>query len=104
MSSLIYFFKESLTGFTRNLSTSLGSIITIFLSLLIIGIFLMGGAIINNTVSSVEDKVSITAYVADDAEQSAIDAVVSNYSSVSTALRTLASPRRTRLSRTSRTR
>ena len=103
MSSLIYFFKESLTGFTRNLSTSLGSIITIFLSLLIIGIFLMGGAIINNTVSSVEDKVSITAYVADDAEQSAIDAVVS-ISSVSTALRTLASPRRTRLSRTSRTR
>ena len=78
MSSLIYFFKESLTGFTRNLSTSLGSIITIFLSLLIIGIFLMGGAIINNTVSSVEDKVSITAYVADDAEQSSIDAVVSD--------------------------
>ena len=28
MSSLIYFFKESLTGFTRNLSTALGSIVT----------------------------------------------------------------------------
>ncbi len=76
MSSLIYFFKESLTGFTRNLSTSLGSIVTIFLSLLIIGIFLVGGAIINNTVSSVEDKVSITAYVDDEAEQSQIDAVM----------------------------
>lgn len=76
MSSLIYFFKESLTGFARNLSTSLGSIITIFLSLLIIGIFLVGGAIINNTVSSVEDKVSITAYVDDEAAQSDIDSVM----------------------------
>lgn len=76
MSSLIYFFKESLTGFTRNLSTSLGSIVTIFLSLLIIGIFLVGGAIINNTVSSVEDKVSITAYVDDEADQASIDAVM----------------------------
>ncbi len=76
MSSLIYFFKESLTGFTRNLSTALGSIVTIFLSLLIIGIFLVGGAIINNTVSSVEDKVSITAYIDDDAMQSSIDEVM----------------------------
>lgn len=49
MSSLFYFFKESLTGFTRNLSTTLGSIITIFLSLLIIGIFLVGGLIVDNT-------------------------------------------------------
>lgn len=76
MSSLIYFFKESLTVFTRNLSTALGSIVTIFLSLLIIGIFLVGGAIINNTVSSVEDKVSITAYIDDDAMQSSIDDVM----------------------------
>ena len=43
MSSFFYFLKESLTGFTRNLSTALGSIVTIFLSLLIIGIFLVGG-------------------------------------------------------------
>lgn len=76
MSSLFYFFKESLTGFTRNLGTALGSIVTIFLSLLIIGIFLVGGGIVNNVVSSVEQKVSITAYVADDAEQSDIDAVM----------------------------
>ena len=32
MSSFFYFLKESLTGFTRNLSTALGSIVTIFLS------------------------------------------------------------------------
>ncbi|ACV21950.1 permease-like cell division protein FtsX [Slackia heliotrinireducens] len=76
MSSLIYFFKESLTGFTRNLGTTLGSIITIFLSLFIIGLFLVSGAIVNNIVLSVEDKVSITAYIGDEAEQEAIDAMM----------------------------
>ena len=43
---------------------------------LIIGIFLVGGLIVDNTVKSVEDKVSITAYVSDDAEQSDIDTVM----------------------------
>ena len=81
MSSLFYFFKESLTGFTRNLGTALGSIVTIFLSLLIIGIFLVGGGIVNNVIASVEQKVSITAYVSDDAEQSAIDSVMSSVQS-----------------------
>ncbi len=75
MSSLLYFFRESLTGFTRNFSTTLGSIITIFLSLLIIGIFCICGVIINNVVTSVENQVSITAYVADDASEQDIDAV-----------------------------
>ncbi len=75
MSSLAYFFKESLQGFTRNLSTALGSIITIFLSLLIIGVFMVGGVMVENVISSVESKVSITAYVADDAPQSSIDSV-----------------------------
>ena len=68
MSSLFYFFKESLQGFARNLSTTLGSIVTIFLSLLIIGVFLVGGTVINHLVSSIENEVSITAYVADDAD------------------------------------
>lgn len=75
MSSLLYFFRESLTGFKRNLSTALGSIITIFLSLLIIGIFCICGVIINNVVASVENQVSITAYVADDASEQDIHAV-----------------------------
>lgn len=77
MSSLFYFFRESLTGFTRNLSTTLGSIITIFLSLLIIGIFAIGGMIVNNIVDSVENQVSITAYIADDAQEADIDSVMS---------------------------
>lgn len=75
MSSIAYFFKESLKGFARNLSTTLGSIITIFLSLLIIGIFIVFGGIIENVVSTVENEVSITAYVADDASKSDIDTV-----------------------------
>ncbi|MBR3690331.1 MAG: permease-like cell division protein FtsX [Eggerthellaceae bacterium] len=78
MRSLAYFFKESLQGFTRNLSTALGSIITIFLSLLIIGVFLVGACIVNNLVSSIEDEVSITAYVADDAQQSDIDSLMNS--------------------------
>lgn len=77
MSSLFYFFKESLNGFARNLSTTLGSIITIFLSLLIIGLFLVAGVVVNNVVASVENQVSITAYVSDDAEEADIQAVMS---------------------------
>lgn len=75
MSSLFYFLKESLTGFTRNLSTALGSIVTIFLSLLIIGIFLIAGSVVNSIMSSVESEVSITAYVADDASDADIQAL-----------------------------
>jgi len=75
MSSLIYFIKQALQGFTRNLSTTLGSIITIFLSLFIIGVFLVGAIVIDNIVKSVEGEVSITAYVDDNAKQSDIDAM-----------------------------
>ena len=75
MSSIFYFFRESLTGFTRNLSTTLGSIITIFLSLLIIGIFCIAGAVVNNVVASVENQVSITAYVKDDARYDGVESV-----------------------------
>ncbi|MCI8469381.1 MAG: ABC transporter permease [Eggerthellaceae bacterium] len=60
-------------GFTRNLSTTLGSIITIFLSLLIIGVFLVGGTVIGHLVSSIENEVAITAYVSDEADQSQVD-------------------------------
>ena len=77
MRSFGYFLKESLHGFTRNLSTTLGSIVTIFLSLLIIGIFLVGGVVVNNVMSSVENEVSISAFIADDASQADIDAVSS---------------------------
>ena len=78
MSSLVYFIREAFKGFARNLSTALGSIITIFLSLLIIGVFMIGGVVVDNIVESVESKVSITCYIADDAEDADIQ-TVENY-------------------------
>ena len=75
MSSILYFFKQSIQGFARNLSTTLGSIITIFLSLFIIGLFLVGATVVDNIVKSVENEVSITAYVADSASEADLDAV-----------------------------
>ncbi len=77
MSSLAYFIKQAFQGFARNLSTTLGSIITIFLSLFIIGLFLVGAIVIDNIVKSVESEVSITAYIDDNAKQSDIDAMES---------------------------
>ena len=78
MSSIGYFFKESLQGFIRNLSTALGSIVTIFLSLLMIGIFMVAGVMLDNLMSSVEDEVTIMAYLSDDASEDAVDDVM-NY-------------------------
>ncbi|MCI8367258.1 MAG: ABC transporter permease [Eggerthellaceae bacterium] len=82
MSSLFYFLKESFQGLTRNLSTTLGSIITIFLSLLIIGVFLVGGVIVEHLVRNIENEVSITAHIADDASQETIDSVMSQISAL----------------------
>ena len=62
MSSFFYFIKESLKGFTRNLSTALGSIVTIFLSLLIIGVFLVDCFVVAKLVSSVASEVAIRAH------------------------------------------
>ena len=77
MSSFIYFNKEALRGFARNLSTTLGSIITIFLSLFVIGVFLVGAAVIENVVSSVESEVTITAYLSDDVSDSQVSSLTS---------------------------
>lgn len=72
MSSFFYFLRESLTGFARNLSTALGSIVTIFLSLFIIGVFCIGGFVVENVVTSVESEVSIAVFIADDASDADI--------------------------------
>ncbi|NGM16992.1 FtsX-like permease family protein [Eggerthellaceae bacterium zg-893] len=82
MSSFIYFLRESLRGFTRNLSTTLGSIVTIFLSLLIIGIFLIGGIIVDNVMSGVENEVSITAFISDDAAEEDVTSLQSYLESI----------------------
>ncbi len=76
MRKLGYFFKEALVNFRRNFSTGIGSTITIFLSLFLIGIFIFASMITQSVVTSVEDKVSITAYVDDSASEADIQSVM----------------------------
>lgn len=66
MSSLLYFVKEGLKGIRANSGTAAGSIITIFLSLFLIGVFVFADHVIDGVTSAVEDQVAITAYIADD--------------------------------------
>lgn len=69
-----YSFKEAGKHFFRNWTTSVGAVITIFLSLFIIGLFIMGSAMINSVIGSVEDQVTINAFIDDDASDKDIEA------------------------------
>ena len=69
-----YSLREAGRHFRRNWSTCLGAIVTIFLSLFIIGVFVVGSALLENMVGSVEDKVTIQAFLSDDADFEAVQA------------------------------
>lgn len=71
-----YSLREALHHFRRNWSTVLGAVVTIFLSLFIIGLFVLGSVLIGNMVGSVEDKVTIQAFLSDDANQADVDALM----------------------------
>ncbi|MEE1159556.1 MAG: permease-like cell division protein FtsX, partial [Atopobiaceae bacterium] len=58
----------------RNWSTCLGAVVTIFLSLFVIGVFALGSDLVNNLVGSVEDRVMIQAFLSDSADQAKVDA------------------------------
>ncbi len=75
MSNIAYSIREALRHFRRNWSTVFGAIVTIFLSLFIIGVFLLGSAMVTNLVGSVEDRVTIQAFLSDDAAQESVDAL-----------------------------
>jgi cell division transport system permease protein len=75
MRSLFYFIKEALINSKKNFSTTLGAILTIFLSLLVIGVFLVASLVIDKIIQSVESQVTITIWLADEAVQSDIDAL-----------------------------
>jgi cell division transport system permease protein len=60
-----YFVRESVQNFRRNWVMTLGAVITIYLSLLLVGVFFAAGAIVNNVVRSVEDKVTIQVFLKD---------------------------------------
>ena len=69
MRNLFYFIKEAFIGFGRHFSTAFGSIVTIFLSLFIIGVFMLVGLMLDNVVKSVEDEVGMSVWLSDDAAE-----------------------------------
>ena len=76
-SNIGYSFREVGHHFKRSWSTVIGAIVTIFLSLFIIGLFLLGSALLENMVGTVEDRVTIQAFLSDDADQAAVSALQS---------------------------
>ncbi len=73
MSKIIYFLKESLISSRRNLGTTIGGVITLFLSLLMVGISIMFSAMINNVTTSFEEQVNIRLYISDNATDEQIN-------------------------------
>ena len=73
-SNLGYSLREAGSHIRRNWSTCLGAVITIFLSLFVIGVFALGSNLVSNLVGNVEDRVMIQAFLSDDADQAAIEA------------------------------
>lgn len=73
-SNIGYSFREVGQHFRRNWTTVLGAVVTIFLSLFIIGVFVLGSALINNMIGTVENEVTIQAYLSDDAADDQISA------------------------------
>ncbi|MDR1421342.1 MAG: permease-like cell division protein FtsX [Coriobacteriales bacterium] len=67
MRSLWYFIRESFSNSKKNFSTTLGAIVTIFLSLLVAGVVMLASFIVEEMGNSVESQVSITIWVHDDA-------------------------------------
>lgn len=68
-----YSLREAGHHFRRNWTTVLGAVVTIFLSLFIIGLFILGSIMINGVVGGVEDSVTIQAFLSDDVDQSTVD-------------------------------
>lgn len=73
-----YSLHEAGSHFSRNLSTSLGAVVTIFLSLFIIGLFAILSSMINSVVGDVESRITIQAFLSDDADQATVDALQSD--------------------------
>lgn len=67
MSKILYFIKEALISSKRNLGTTIGGVVTIFLSLLMIGITIVFSVMIGNLATSFEDEVNLRLYISDDA-------------------------------------
>ncbi len=73
--NLGYFLKESVTSFRRNWVMSLGAVITIYLSLLLVGTSVGASMIVSQVVRSVEEKVSIRVFLKDGAAPADVDSL-----------------------------
>ncbi len=67
-----YSLREAGHHFQRNWSTSLGTVVTIFLSLFIIGLFAITSLMVNNVVGDVESRITIQAFLSDDADSTLV--------------------------------
>ncbi len=65
-------------NFRRNWVMTLGAVITIYLSLLLVGVFLVTGVLVNSVVKSVEDKVTIQIFLKDGAATDDVNALQKN--------------------------
>ncbi|MBR1829647.1 MAG: permease-like cell division protein FtsX, partial [Atopobiaceae bacterium] len=74
-SNLGYSLREAGHHFRRSWSTVFGAVVTIFLSLFIIGLFILGSAMLDNLIGTVEDQVTIQAFLSDEAEQAKVDSL-----------------------------
>ncbi len=74
-SNIGYSLREAGHHFVRNGSTTFGAVVTIFLSLFIIGLFAMGSVLLDGMVGTVEDQVTIQAFLSDDADDSAVSSL-----------------------------
>ncbi len=70
-----YFVRESVQNFRRNWVMSLGAVITIYLSLLLVGIFIATGFVVNSVVENVENKVTIQVFLKDGAATADVNAL-----------------------------
>ena len=73
MSKLAYFFKEALISARRNLGTTIGGVVTMFLCLLMVGVTIIFSNMIDNVVTSFEDEVNVRLYISDDATQKQLE-------------------------------
>ena len=71
-SNFAHSWREAWHHFARSAGTVFGAVITIFLSLFIIGVFMLGSAMIDNLVGTVEDQVTIQAFLSDEAPEAQV--------------------------------
>ena len=76
--------EDAVSGLKRNMSLTVWSIVTITMSLFLIGAFIIADLVVNDALNSVEDQVTISAFVDDNASQDDIDALMAQLSEEST--------------------